>query len=76
MGHYPSAGQADDLVHVRTITQVRRDLEAAEQIVCATSLEWTIARPPRLIQFEEKLELLLTIREHEHVQWTGKYRVT
>ena len=24
--------------------------------------------------FEEKLELLLTIREHEHVQWTGKYR--
>ena len=23
--------------------------------------------------FEEKLELLLTIREHEHVQWTGKY---
>src|SRR2546426_2621629 len=24
--------------------------------------------------FEEKLELLLTIREHEHVHWTGKYR--
>ena len=24
--------------------------------------------------FEEKLDLLLTIREHEHVQWTGKYR--
>src|SRR6266566_4278327 len=24
--------------------------------------------------FEEKLELLLMIREHEHVQWTGKYR--
>ena len=24
--------------------------------------------------FEEKLGLLLTIREHEHVQWTGKYR--
>ena len=24
--------------------------------------------------FEEKLDLLLKIREHEHVQWTGKYR--
>src|SRR2546422_2604538 len=24
--------------------------------------------------FEEKLDLLLTIREHEHVHWTGKYR--
>jgi len=24
--------------------------------------------------FEEKLELLLNIREHEHVQWSGKYR--
>src|SRR5438874_6281050 len=24
--------------------------------------------------FEEKLELLLTIREHEHVQWSGKFR--
>src|SRR6267142_1474692 len=24
--------------------------------------------------FEEKLDLLLTIREHEHVQWSGKYR--
>ena len=31
------------------LTQVRRDLEAAEQIVGAASLEWTIARPPRLI---------------------------
>src|SRR6476660_5106050 len=24
--------------------------------------------------FEEKLDLLLTIREHEHVHWSGKYR--
>src|SRR5438874_9805871 len=24
--------------------------------------------------FEEKLELLLTIRDHEHVEWSGKYR--
>ena len=24
--------------------------------------------------FEEKLDLLLTIREHEHVHWTGTYR--
>ena len=24
--------------------------------------------------FAEKLELLLTIREHEHVDWSGKYR--
>jgi alkanesulfonate monooxygenase SsuD/methylene tetrahydromethanopterin reductase-like flavin-dependent oxidoreductase (luciferase family) len=24
--------------------------------------------------FQEKLELLLTIREHEHVQWEGKFR--
>jgi alkanesulfonate monooxygenase SsuD/methylene tetrahydromethanopterin reductase-like flavin-dependent oxidoreductase (luciferase family) len=24
--------------------------------------------------FEEKLNLLLTIREHEHVHWSGKYR--
>ncbi len=26
-----------------------RDLGAAEQIVRATSLDWTIARPPRLV---------------------------
>jgi putative NADH-flavin reductase len=31
------------------LTHVMRDLEAAEQIVRATSLDWTIARPPRLI---------------------------
>src|SRR5947207_8088663 len=24
--------------------------------------------------FEEKLELLLTNRDHEHVQWSGKFR--
>jgi len=24
--------------------------------------------------FVEKLDLLLNIREHEHVQWSGKYR--
>ena len=32
------------------LTHVRRDLDAAEQIVRATSLDWTIARPPRLIK--------------------------
>ncbi len=31
------------------LTHVMRDLGAAEQIVRATSLDWTIARPPRLI---------------------------
>jgi putative NADH-flavin reductase len=31
------------------LTQIRRDLGAAEQIVRATSLDWTIARPPRLV---------------------------
>ena len=31
------------------LTQVRRDLGNAEEIVRATSLEWTIVRPPRLI---------------------------
>ncbi len=31
------------------LTHVRRDLGTAEEIVCATSLEWTIVRPPRLI---------------------------
>lgn len=31
------------------LTYTRRDLGAAEQIVRATSLDWTIARPPRLI---------------------------
>ena len=31
------------------LTHVMRDLDAAEQIVRATSLDWTIARPPRLI---------------------------
>ena len=36
------------------LTQVRRDLEAAEQIVRATSFEWTIARPPRLIQTSDE----------------------
>jgi putative NADH-flavin reductase len=31
------------------LTHVRRDLGTAEEIVRATSLEWTIVRPPRLI---------------------------
>jgi putative NADH-flavin reductase len=31
------------------LTHVRRDLGTAEDIVRATSLEWTIARPPRLV---------------------------
>jgi putative NADH-flavin reductase len=33
----------------RLLKHVARDLGAAEQIVRATSLEWTIARPPRLV---------------------------
>jgi len=33
----------------RLLTHVMRDLGAAEQIVRATPLDWTIARPPRLI---------------------------
>ena len=36
------------------LTQVRLDLEAAEQIVRATSLDWTIARPPRLINTSDE----------------------
>jgi len=32
------------------LRHVMRDLEAAEQIVRATPLEWTIARPPRLVE--------------------------
>ena len=32
------------------LTHVARDLGTAEDIVRATSLDWTIARPPRLIQ--------------------------
>ena len=36
------------------LTQVMRDLGTAEEIVRATSLDWTIARPPRLInRFDE-----------------------
>jgi putative NADH-flavin reductase len=31
------------------LTQITRDLGAAEQIVRATSLDWTIVRPPRLV---------------------------
>ena len=31
------------------LQHVMRDMEAAEQIVRATSLDWTIARPPRLV---------------------------
>src|SRR5262249_52104367 len=31
------------------LTHIARDLTAAEQIVRATSLDWTIARPPRLV---------------------------
>jgi len=31
------------------LTHVMRDLATAEQIVRATSLDWTIARPPRLL---------------------------
>jgi putative NADH-flavin reductase len=31
------------------LRQIMRDLDAAEQIVRATPLDWTIARPPRLI---------------------------
>jgi putative NADH-flavin reductase len=33
----------------RLLSHVMRDLDAAEQIVRATSLDWTIARPPRLV---------------------------
>ena len=36
------------------LTQIRRDLVAAEQIVQATSLDWTIARPPRLIDTSDE----------------------
>jgi uncharacterized protein YbjT (DUF2867 family) len=32
-----------------SLTHIRRDLGEAEQIVRATSLDWTIARPPRLV---------------------------
>jgi putative NADH-flavin reductase len=32
------------------LRHIMRDLDAAEQIVRATSLDWTIARPPRLIE--------------------------
>ena len=36
------------------LAQVMRDLGTAEEIVRATSLDWTIARPPRLInRFDE-----------------------
>jgi putative NADH-flavin reductase len=33
----------------RLLAHVARDLGAAEQIVRATALDWTIARPPRLV---------------------------
>src|SRR5213593_2791343 len=33
----------------RLLKHVRRDLGTAEEIVRATSLEWTIVRPPRLL---------------------------
>jgi hypothetical protein len=33
---------------------VIRDLGAAEEIVRATSLDWTIARPPRLIDTSDE----------------------
>jgi len=32
------------------LTHIRRDLGTAEEIVRATTLDWTIARPPRLVQ--------------------------
>jgi hypothetical protein len=34
----------------RVLAHIASDLGTAEQIVRATSLEWTIARPPRLVQ--------------------------
>jgi putative NADH-flavin reductase len=36
------------------LTYIRRDLVTAEEIVRATSLDWTIARPPRLIERPEE----------------------
>jgi len=36
------------------LTHVRRDLGTAEEIVRATSLDWTIVRPPRLLNRAEK----------------------
>ena len=33
----------------RLLAHVMRDLGTAEEIVRATSLDWTIARPPRLV---------------------------
>lgn len=37
------------------LTQIRRDLATAEEIVRATSLEWTIVRPPRLINSADEV---------------------
>jgi putative NADH-flavin reductase len=36
------------------LTHIARDLVTAEEIVRATSLDWTIARPPRLIERPEE----------------------
>lgn len=36
------------------LTHIARDLATAEEIVRATSLDWTIARPPRLIERPEE----------------------
>ncbi|HYV86112.1 MAG TPA: NAD(P)-binding oxidoreductase [Patescibacteria group bacterium] len=37
------------------LTHIRRDLAAAEEIVRATALEWTIVRPPRLVNAPDEV---------------------
>src|SRR5205809_8114302 len=36
------------------LTHVRRELGTAEEMVRATSLDWTIVRPPRLLNIAEE----------------------
>jgi putative NADH-flavin reductase len=36
------------------LKQIARDLAAAEEIVRATALDWTIARPPRLVRSDDE----------------------
>ena len=37
------------------LRHIARDLATAEQIVAASSLKWTVARPPRLVERADEL---------------------
>ena len=52
---FPDLGPIGALLRYFIFQHVVRDSKAAEEVVCASSLNWTIVRPPRLINGPRRL---------------------